>query len=40
MVRKMETITIHFVWKRLMIRGLINAEMIVRNEIDIDTYPA
>jgi hypothetical protein len=39
-VRKMEKITIHFVWNRLIIRGLISAEMIVMNDIAIDTYPA
>lgn len=36
----METMTIHFVWNLRIIRGLSNAEMIVINEIVIETYPA
>jgi hypothetical protein len=39
-VRKMDTITIHCVRNRRIIRGLISADKIVMNDIDIDTYPA
>ena len=32
----MDTITIHFVWNLLIIRGLISADIIVINEIAIE----
>ena len=39
-VRNIDTITIHFVWNLFIIIGLSSAEIIVINEIAIDTYPA
>ena len=40
MVRKMDTMTIHFVWNLRISLGLSNAEMIVMKEMVMDTYPA
>ena len=39
-VSEIDTITIHFVWNLLISRGLSSADIIVINDIVIDTYPA